>query len=92
MDVFTSITVPKNKLDEIFDVVVSSDKYGLLKKDNNGKLYDIAMKKLGEKGYANSVLIDNSTNACEVFKRKGGNCHLFKTYEEFIPWAKVKLM
>ena len=43
----------------------------MLKKDNDGKLYDIALAILGE-SVENSLMIDDSETKIEPYKQKGG--------------------
>jgi len=71
MDVFTRITVPNKRLDFLFDSVVNSADYGTLKKENNGKLFDIALDRL-EENIENSIMIDDSEKTIELYKQKGG--------------------
>jgi hypothetical protein len=46
MDVFDEVTVPHHRLDEIFSTIVSSCNYGILKHENEGKLFDRVLEKL----------------------------------------------
>ena len=46
MDVFSQITVPHNGFDILFDVVINSADYALLKQEQDGKLFDIALKQI----------------------------------------------
>jgi hypothetical protein len=46
MDVFDKITVPHNTLHEVFPIIINSCNYGVLKHEENGKLFDIVMGKL----------------------------------------------
>ena len=71
MDVFTNITIPNHQLDALFDVIINSADYGLLKRDSNGKLFDIALLNLDEK-LENSLMIDDSASTIKLYKQKGG--------------------
>lgn len=72
MDVINKITIKNHKLDKTFPVIVNSFDYGILKHDDNGRLFDIAMEKLGASSYDDALLIDDSNKAREVFESKGG--------------------
>jgi FMN phosphatase YigB (HAD superfamily) len=71
MDVFTNITIPSHQLNVLFDVTINSADYGLLKKDDNGKLFDIALASLDEK-IENSLMIDDSDSTIKLYGQKGG--------------------
>lgn len=71
MDVFTNITIPSYQLNVLFDVTINSADYGLLKKDDNGKLFDIALASLDEK-IENSLMIDDSDSTIKLYEQKGG--------------------
>ncbi|MEI8061305.1 MAG: HAD family hydrolase [Candidatus Berkelbacteria bacterium] len=81
MDVFSQITVPNYKLNEKFDLIVNSADYKLNKDDENGKLFDIVMEELGA-DIKNSLLIDDSAKTINLFKRKGGQGHIYKNFEK----------
>lgn len=72
MDIFTEITVPHHQLDSIFDVIINSADYGILKKEENGRLFDIALNVLGNK-IENSLMIDDCESTIDLFKQKGGH-------------------
>ncbi|MEK7071966.1 MAG: HAD family hydrolase [Patescibacteria group bacterium] len=81
MDIFSKITVPNHQLDTLFDVIINSADYGLLKKDENGKLFDIALTFLGEK-IENSLMIDDSEKTIELYQRKGGSGFVYRDITE----------
>lgn len=81
MDVFSEITIKNHKLDEIFDAIVNSSDKKMLKKDKNGKLFDIALDLLNSK-IQESVLIDDSEGNVELFISKGGDGIVYKDYED----------
>jgi len=89
MDVFNEITIANHQLDKIFPVIVASHAYGYMKHDMHGKLYDIAMEKLGVADYASALLIDDSAKARATFETKGGTTYAFETFEEFEKWASA---
>lgn len=70
MDCFTSITISHHKLDEIFPHIINSSDYGILKQEENGKLFDIAMDKVGCREYKSTLLIDDSQTARDTFEKK----------------------
>jgi FMN phosphatase YigB (HAD superfamily) len=88
VDVFTDITVKRLGLDKVFPVIINSHNYRLLKNDENGKLYDITITKLGVRDYQTALLIDDSSKAREVFSAKGGGVYAYKTYNDLILWLK----
>jgi FMN phosphatase YigB (HAD superfamily) len=77
MDAFSEITVPQYRLDQYFPVIVNSFNYKLMKSDENGKLFDIALEKLGLNSYEDVLLIDDSARPCALFELKGGETHRF---------------
>lgn len=81
MDVFSQITIEKHQLGELFDVIINSADYGLLKRDENGKLFDVALESLGEK-IENSLMIDDSEPIIEFYEQKGGQGFLYKNTAE----------
>jgi len=81
MDVFSSITVPDKNLDELFNVILNSSDHGLLKQDDNGKVFDVALEALDVK-IENALHIDDSPKNIELFKNKGGNGFLYKDFNE----------
>lgn len=91
MDVFNKITIKNHNLDKIFPVIVNSCDYGILKHDENGRLYDIAMVKLGVPNYHKALLIDDSHKARAIFESKGGATFPYESYEQFEPWLKEGL-
>jgi|SRR3989344_1504121 len=81
MDVFTKITIPCHRLDTLFDVIINSADYGWLKKDDNGKLFDIALAVLGEK-IENSLMVDDSEQIIELYEQKGGHGFVYRDVAE----------
>ena len=81
MDIFTKITIPSHQLDTLFDVIINSADHGILKKDDNGKLFDIALATLGEK-IENSLMIDDSESTIELYKKKGGYGFIYRDAAE----------
>jgi FMN phosphatase YigB (HAD superfamily) len=91
MDVFNKVTVPR--LSDVFPVIVNSADYGLLKHEQGGKLFDVALKLLGVRlDYSQVLLIDDSISARSVFQTKGGETYEFTSYEVFEPWALSNLL
>lgn len=86
MDVFNQITIANHSLDKIFPVIINSCDYGMLKADNDGKLFDIALEKLGVADYKDVLLIDDSKSAREVFESKGGKTYAYENYDKFEQW------
>lgn len=93
MDVFSQITIKNHRLDEVFPVIVNSSDYGILKSDDNGKLFDIAHDQLNSKGrYHKSLLIDDSVRARTVYEAKGGKTYPYSNYEDFSGWINHHLL
>jgi FMN phosphatase YigB (HAD superfamily) len=86
MDIFNEITVPEKKLADIFTVIINSFDYKIMKQDGNGKLFDIALHKLGLDSYNGVWLIDDSPTYCYEFTAKGGYAYLYSGQKEFELW------
>lgn len=81
MDVFTQITAQRQELRDMFDVMINSADYGLLKNDQGGRLFDIALERLGISEYSHATLIDDSRSTIDLFEQKGGHAHHFTVPE-----------
>ncbi len=92
MDVFNKITVAHHQLGRIFPVIVNSFDYGVMKHEENGKLFDIAMSQLGNNSYEDALLIDDSAKARNMFEQKGGSTYAYENYPDFINWANKNLL
>jgi len=88
MDIFNEITVPEKHLDKTFPVIVNSYDYKLMKQDENGRLFDIALNKLGLYSYDGVLLVDDTPAYCELFKNKGGQVYQYSNQIAFERWAK----
>jgi FMN phosphatase YigB (HAD superfamily) len=91
MDVFNEITIPDKRLDKVFPVIVNSYDFKLMKQDENGRLFDIALKKLGLGSYEGVLLIDDTPAYCEIFRQKGGNPYRYSGPADFNGWIKDSL-
>jgi FMN phosphatase YigB (HAD superfamily) len=91
MDVFNELVVPHHGLGGYFSVIVNSCDHGLLKKEENGALFDIALEKLGVSGFDKTLLIDDSKSVGPIFEGRGGTVYTYKTYERFEPWMRDNL-
>jgi len=78
MDIFTDITVPRQNLEKIFDVIVNSADYGYLKQDRNGYLFDVACRELKKEDFKDVLLVDDSKSNCRLFTDKGGEAILYQ--------------
>lgn len=91
MDIFQEVLVPHNKLNLLFDFIMPSFEHKMLKQDDNGRLANIAISKLGV-NYPETLFIDDSKPFGEIIENKGGNFYLYKKgsgekgVEEFIKW------
>ena len=83
MDIFNEITIPEKNLADVFPVIINSFDYKLMKQDENGKLFDIALVKLGLDSYQGVYLIDDSPTYCTIFTAKGGNAYQYSGQKEF---------
>jgi len=92
MEVINTITIKDHGLDKIFPVIVNSCDYGVMKHDDKGSLFDIAMEKLGVSNYEGALLIDDSSKARIAFESKGGATFPYENYEQFEPWMKENLL
>ena len=88
MDIFTEITIPNHQLDKLFDIIINSADYGVLKKEADGKLFDIALTALGET-IGDSLMIDDSEATIELYKQKGGNGFIYKSPTELKSFLQV---
>ena len=89
MDIFTKITIPSHQLDTLFDVIINSADHGILKKDDNGKLFDIALATLGEK-IENSLMVDDSESTVELYRQKGGQGFVYKNPAELKSFLRTQ--
>ena len=89
MDVFSQVTVPHNRLAEVFSVIVNSSDYRQTKDENGGALFDVAIERIGRgTTIQRSLLIDDSRSTVQAFVARGGEAYLYSTYEEFSAWAE----
>jgi len=89
MDVFSQIMVPNHQLNKLFDVIINSADHGMLKKDENGKLFDIALIALGER-IENSLMIDDSESTIELYRQKGGQGSVYKNPAELKSFLRMQ--
>lgn len=87
MDVFSQITVPHNGFDILFDVVINSADYALLKQEQDGKLFDIALKQIWIPDFGSCLLIDDSAKVRTVFESRGGDTFAYSNFEDFEKWV-----
>jgi FMN phosphatase YigB (HAD superfamily) len=88
MDVFDRVLVPHYGLDDKFDAIISSAKHGLLKHDENGKLFDIAIKELNSTP-EKTLIIDDSIDLKPMIESKGASFYHYENYgEEFAKFKK----
>lgn len=71
MDIFSEVTVPHQKFDQLFDAVFNSADHGLLKQDEHGKLFQHVASIL-EVPIEQSIFIDDSKNNVDLFRELGG--------------------
>ncbi|MFA6518988.1 MAG: hypothetical protein WCV93_05075 [Candidatus Shapirobacteria bacterium] len=89
MKEFSSITVPKHNLLELFDGhVYNSFDYRMLKAEG---LLNLAVEQTNA-GYNTSLLIDDSPRARAAFEARGGHTYSYTTFEIFNDWANQNLL
>jgi FMN phosphatase YigB (HAD superfamily) len=88
MDIFNEITVPEKGLDKVFPLIMNSWDYGLMKQDENGRIFDIAREKLGLPDFKDILLIDDSPIYCDIFRKKGGQVYQYANQDDFLQWAE----
>lgn len=91
MDVFNEITIEHNHLNDIFPLIINSCDYGMMKHEQDWKLFDITMEKIWCNDYGTSLLIDDSKMARSAFEQKWGNTFAYSDFDEFYDWAKKNL-
>jgi len=90
MDSFSRYTKPNNRqLIDVFDGIFDSSITGLLKQDENGKIFRIIASNLGG-DLSKSILVDDSKATCELFESLGGKA-LCVTGEENVLTALALL-
>jgi len=88
MDIFNEIPVPEKHLDKNFLVIVNSYDYKMMKHDENGLLFDIALRMLGLHSFEGVLLVDDTKIYCDIFKKKGGEVYQYSSQEDFSQWSK----
>ena len=78
MDCFNRFTRPQHNLDECFDLIINSCDQGYLKTDHNGRAFADALKTY-KMAAINSVLVDDSQTAGDIFTALGGYHHAVKS-------------
>jgi FMN phosphatase YigB (HAD superfamily) len=71
MDTLNRFTIPALHLDRYFDHVVNSADKGILKHEENGKIFTDTLKELNGNIFE-TILIDNSKKVCDLFESIGG--------------------
>lgn len=89
MDVFESITVPEKHLLTIFDQIVPSFKYGMLKGDEEGKLLDVTRDLLGV-NYEEILVLDDWETLGGFVKNRNSHFYLYnkQTKDQFEDYFK----
>jgi FMN phosphatase YigB (HAD superfamily) len=81
MDSFARFTVPALSLEDYFDDISNSYYEGKFKSDNEGEVFRDYINKYSAP-LEHSILIDDSTGACETFKALGGIAYQVTTEED----------
>lgn len=71
MDIFSEVTVPYQRFDQLFDAVFNSADHGLLKLDEHGKLFEHVADMLGVP-IKQSIFIDDAKCNVDLFIELGG--------------------
>jgi len=85
MDIFSEVTVSNHNLNKIFDEILNSADYGLLKKDDDGQLFEVVLKKLNC-DIKNSLLIDDSESTIDFYRNKGGDGFHYQNFSDLKTW------
>lgn len=88
MDVFSEVTVKQNKLDTLFDTIINSSDHWLLKHDENGKLFTLALERLWIDKASNTLLIDDSEKARKAFEQVGWHTFAYERFEDLEIWMR----
>jgi hypothetical protein len=88
MDVFDLYINPHYQFETLFDVVVNSFPFKMLKSEG---LFDVAMKLIGTNDYDSALLIEDSPSSIGHFKSLGGNGYHYRNFEDFKIWADTNL-
>jgi len=59
-----------------------------MKQDENGRLFDIALHRLGLGSYEGVLLVDDSVTYCDIFREKGGEVYQYSDQQAFELWTK----
>lgn len=87
MDCFTRFTVPAQKLDLFFDLIVNSFENKKFKNHNDGENFSFLANGRGAK-IDDCVLIDNSKTACNFFSKLGGKSYFVTPERTLDYWLK----
>ncbi len=85
MDCFTRFTVPELRLHAHFDHILNSADHGMMKRDNEGELFQ-RLAKEHRTEMSRVWLIDNSSSTCEQVNRLGGKGCLVTTQQPVEVW------
>lgn len=88
MDTLMRFTVPALNLDVHFDLIVSSADRGILKHDENGKLFTDIIQELNG-NIKDTILIDNSRKVCDLFEALGGKPLYVDKEKNLTYWLKT---
>lgn len=86
MDVFSRFTVPYHRLTERFDAIFNSADSGLLKRDNDGIVFEHVAQRL-DTSFNEILFIDDTLDIVELFRAKGGYAHRFESCARL--WADI---
>lgn len=75
MDCFDRFTVPSLELTNYFDDIINSYNEKVSKKEKGGELYVRVVQTNGS-DISESILIDDSKEACDLFKARGGKSYM----------------
>ncbi|MEO6536562.1 MAG: hypothetical protein ABIT47_02640 [Candidatus Paceibacterota bacterium] len=90
MDSFDRFTVPALGLNNHFDKIVNSWMVKAFKNDNKGESFRKTILD-GGSNIDESILIDNSTQSCEIFKELGGDSYLVTPEKSLSFWLEQLL-
>lgn len=91
MDSFDQFTVPALHLEDYFDLIVNSYNKKRGKEDESGKNFTEVLQSY-DSAIEDSILIDNSAQACQLFESLGGTSYLVSGDQNLGYWLAAKIV
>jgi len=91
MDIFDQETVPYHKLNNYFDKIYSSSRYGLMKNELGGEMLKLVLKDF-DLAPQEAAFTDDSKTTGQIAEQMGLHFYLYENYEKsfdgFLAWLK----